>query len=228
MKGKIATSSLDGGSLQFLAHEHILWNKSYGDPRQLDQLRSKGKFSGKLGGKYSFSFSFPFPTEVNLLDKKSEISNTSIISPFLDSAHIPQILTSSSPTSALAQALQESNEKKSQLPDLQNAHGISSFSHPPMPSPEYKGKRQQASVSTSPSSTSRSGAKYSWNNFLPTNSPDKSSVLSSLHRAECLDVDSPASDSSMPQTFLEKGVSASVTYEFSIHFVHGRLKPSTK
>ncbi len=177
MKGKIATSSLGGAFLQFLAYEHTLWNKSYGDPRLLGQLRSKETLSGKLVGKYSFPFSFPFPTEVNLLDKKSDLlSNTSAIVPFLV--------------------------------------------------PEYKRMKERTSVSASTPSTSGPEMKNGWNNS-PTNAPEKSPVLSSLlHRTECLHVDGPVP--SMPQTFFERGVPESITYELSVHFIHGRFKPAPK
>lgn len=182
VKGKITTSSLDGGSLPFLAYEHPLWKKSYGDPRQLDQsTRTKEKFSGKLIGKYSFPFSFPFPTEVNLLDKKV-------------------------------------------LPDLPNAHGISAFPYSPpgysstATLPESKGKRTSASTVTSGSSRPETILK---------NPPKKSPVHPPvLRQMESINVDGPVP--SIPQTFFEKGVSASIVYELSIHLVHGRLKPTTK
>jgi len=229
VKGKIATSSLEGGSLPFLAYEHTLWSKSYGDPHQLDQSSPKEKFNGKLVGKYSFPFSFPFPTQVNLLDKKSDLlSNTSAITPFQDIMHKRQNSIILSPTSP-SQSLHENNGEKRPMSDLPNVYGISPFPYSPMPSPGYastgvvpesKMKWTRTSISTS---SSRSETKHS-----PTaGAPEKSPVHSSfLHQTESLDGDGPAP--SMPQTFFNRGVSASIAYELSIHFVHGRFKPTTK
>ena len=232
VKGKIATSSLDGDSLPFLVYEHPLWNRSCGDPRHLDQSRSKKKSSGNLVGTYSFPFSFPFPTKVNLLDKNSDLlSNTNAVTPFQDTMRQKQ--NSTVPRTSPSLSLHESNAEKRQMSDLPNVHGISPFPYSPMPSqgssstaavPESKGKWKRSSPSVP---ITRSDGKPSRNSVLPTNVPEKSPVHSSFHhQSESLNVDCPAS--SMPQTFFDKGVSASIGYELSIHFVHGRLKPATK
>ena len=230
VKGKIATSALDGDSLSFLAYEYTLWNRSCGDPRHLDLSRSKEKFSRKLVGMYSFPFSFPFPTKVNLLDKN--FSDTTAVTPFQDTMRQKQNSTIPSPTSP-SLSLPESNGEKRQMSDLPNVHGISPFPYSPMPSPghsstaavpESKGRWKRGSPSAP---TRLSEGKPSRNSALPTNVPEKSPVHSSFHhQSESLGVDCSAL--AMPQTFFDKGVSASIGYELSIHFVHGRLKPATK
>jgi len=224
VKGKITTSPLDGDSL--LAYEHTLWKRSYGDPHQLDQSGSKEKFNGKLIGKYSFPFSFPFPTQVNLLDKKSDfLSNTNAITPFQDIMHTKQNSTIPSPTSP-SQSLHESNGEKRPMSDLPNVYGIFPFPYSPMPSPVYAStaaipESKMKWTRTSPSTSASPSEKRH------TNAPEKSPVHSSfLRQSESLGVDGSAP--SMPQTFFEKGVSASIAYELSIHFVHGRFKPTTK
>jgi len=97
LRGKIATSSMDGGSLQFLTHEFTVWKKSFGDPNASDSS-SKEKFNGKFVGKYSLPFSFPFPTHFDL-------STKSIVLPTVGSttqSEQPEPSTPASPPSPLS------------------------------------------------------------------------------------------------------------------------------
>jgi hypothetical protein len=73
-------SSLSEESLQFLAHEYTLWDKSFGDPQQSNSSEdSKKKFDGRFApGQYIFPFSFPFPDA----ESKPAGPNTNSISPF--------------------------------------------------------------------------------------------------------------------------------------------------
>ncbi|RXW16782.1 hypothetical protein EST38_g9071 [Candolleomyces aberdarensis] len=63
LKGKIITSAMDTGSVNFLEQNYTVWDRSFGDPRH---SRPEEKFDGKLEGDYVFPFSIPFPTHVNL------------------------------------------------------------------------------------------------------------------------------------------------------------------
>ncbi|KAF8969354.1 hypothetical protein BDZ97DRAFT_238363 [Flammula alnicola] len=85
LRGRIVTSSYDGGSYTFLEHPIASWTRSNGDPRamllsplsdasnsaSLSNPRPK-KFDGKLSGIYSWPFSFPFPTEIKLESQAGE------------------------------------------------------------------------------------------------------------------------------------------------------------
>ncbi|KAF5331925.1 hypothetical protein D9611_008930 [Ephemerocybe angulata] len=73
LKGTIITSCLstETGLLSFLDHTYIVWDRKFGDPKQLSQPNSwnssrNQKFDGKLEGNWIFPFSIPFPTHVDL------------------------------------------------------------------------------------------------------------------------------------------------------------------
>ena len=87
LRGRIITSSFEGGSYTFLEQPIITWNRANGDPRavspstsssslartrSLHTRTSSKKFDGKLSGSYSWPFSFRFPTEISLRDSSAE------------------------------------------------------------------------------------------------------------------------------------------------------------
>lgn len=73
LRGRVITSSYEGGSCTFLDHPITAWARSNGDPRLLPSTTDGSapsssskikKFDGKLSGDYSWPFSFSFPQEV--------------------------------------------------------------------------------------------------------------------------------------------------------------------
>ncbi|KAJ3501070.1 hypothetical protein NLJ89_g9505 [Agrocybe chaxingu] len=88
LRGRIITSSYEGGSYTFLEQSIINWTRSNGDPRSLLPEPSSGsspvarsnsnfstfptsnvrtkKYDGKLSGDYAWSFAFSFPSEVSM------------------------------------------------------------------------------------------------------------------------------------------------------------------
>lgn len=163
------TSSFDQGSYQFMAKQLCLWKKSSGDPRHSnlgDTEALKGKFDGKLVGKYEFPFSLPFPTYVELASKAVVSMRESDISP--------------SP--------------------------IEDITSPETPDHEYAKVRPW---------TRKTGSPYAPNprilshQLVPTSSTEQMA-------------------SPTPQTFIEKGITATVTYTISVLFVHGWFKHESR
>ncbi len=189
------TSSLDGGSLQFINHEFTLWDKSFGDPHRqpnmsLSESPSKGNFDGKFIGKCSLPFSFPFPTHVDLLTK---------------SAILPTI-NSSSPTSPHRYELSPIDMSPPSSPDA---------------TPEKaKGKKKRRSSWTFGFMSGSAEANESSSSC--DHQPSKPSYRISHQTANWTALRTTASP--IPQTFMERGVTASVGYEISALFVHGRFK----
>jgi hypothetical protein len=81
LSGNIVLSSLSEGSVQFLRHEFIFWDKSTcdvlhsgdADANGMEKKQNDGRF---VAGQYSFPFSFPFPTEADPITKSSPQSIT--------------------------------------------------------------------------------------------------------------------------------------------------------
>ncbi|KAF8165752.1 hypothetical protein B0H34DRAFT_794105 [Crassisporium funariophilum] len=65
IRGKIITSSFEGGTHTFLDHETILWSKNSTE-KQESLTSTKSKSDGKLIGEHHFPFTFPFPANVDL------------------------------------------------------------------------------------------------------------------------------------------------------------------
>ncbi|CAA7259913.1 unnamed protein product [Cyclocybe aegerita] len=88
LRGRIITSSYEGGSYTFLEQSIINWTRSNGDPRSPSPEPSSGpspvarsnsnssafptsnvrtkKYDGKLSGDYAWPFAFSFPSEVSM------------------------------------------------------------------------------------------------------------------------------------------------------------------
>ncbi|KAF5331828.1 hypothetical protein D9611_008920 [Ephemerocybe angulata] len=70
LKGTLITAaSADSGSLHFLDHTYVIWDRKFGDPQELMHGRapaSQKDSNGKLDGNWLFPFSIPFPTRVEL------------------------------------------------------------------------------------------------------------------------------------------------------------------
>lgn len=185
------TSSLDGGSLQFMGHEFTVWDKSFGDPRRqlnTSETSSKGKFDGKLVGRYSLPFSFPFPTHVDLLTKSV------ILSSIGSSVHT--------------------------LPHACEFGATDMFPSSPGTIAEI--------------ATMKKKRRSSWTFGFISGSPEtnessssdrhrrKTSYCASRQPANWTALRTTASP--IPQTFMERGNAASVAYEISALFVHGKFK----
>ncbi|KAF5321357.1 hypothetical protein D9619_000548 [Psilocybe cf. subviscida] len=85
VRGRIVTSSWEGGSQTFIDMPILSWTRNGGDPRpksilahlEAAEARSCKKYDGKFTGKYSWPFSFPFPSEM----EQSELGSSTFSIP---------------------------------------------------------------------------------------------------------------------------------------------------
>lgn len=83
------------GSVPFLGHSFIIWDRTLGDPGHLGIPARK--FNGKLGGSWSFPFLIPFPRSVDLSNMTAVYPKR--VDPPLRFAPQPGILDSLDPRS---------------------------------------------------------------------------------------------------------------------------------
>jgi len=153
VKGKIVTSSLEGGSHLFFTHDYMIWDKGSGDPRQPSpEISPRGKFEGKFNGQYYFPFFIPFPVHVDL-SKHTAVLPSGVTYPFLSTPSSPTTplvsptipdkgkkkharswsfgFSSGSKASDCSSSSDNSNRRKSSLPQpVGENHGITNIMCP--------------------------------------------------------------------------------------------------
>ncbi|KAJ3525946.1 hypothetical protein NMY22_g10367 [Coprinellus aureogranulatus] len=80
LKGGIVTPSFSqGGSVTFLDHTYVLWDRKFGDPMRLahGDSASTDEYNGRLSGNWAFPFCIPFPNEVDLATMHALYANGS-------------------------------------------------------------------------------------------------------------------------------------------------------
>ncbi|KAJ3537148.1 hypothetical protein NMY22_g5720 [Coprinellus aureogranulatus] len=80
LKGGIVTPSFSqGGSVTFLDHTYVLWDRKFGDPMRLAHGDSAptDEYNGRLSGNWAFPFCIPFPNEVDLATMHALYANGS-------------------------------------------------------------------------------------------------------------------------------------------------------
>ncbi|KAF6756590.1 hypothetical protein DFP72DRAFT_810059 [Ephemerocybe angulata] len=235
LKGVLITSaSHESGSLAFLDQTYLLWDRKFGDPRELAQAQSQGlKADGKIFGNWLFPFSIPFP---------SRVDRTSLAGVYTSEDDgpvrlLPQFVRPDSPISPF----REDDSPLSAIHETPRSQGgeqrIIPFDvgHPPAPiSRGEKGASRNyirpAARNGSPASASdissmlplyqpapESPTLHPYTTSKPTNFvPDSTPKLS------------PPTGERLPQTFLERDVHANIQYELTLVVSHGRFASESR
>ncbi len=154
LRGKIATSSMEGGSLQFMTHEFTIWKKSFGDPNANDSS-SKEIFNGKFVGKYSLPFSFPFPTHVDPSTKSTVVPTVGSTT----QSEQPEANTAASPPSSPSTPNSEDRKGKKKQRFSWPLHFTSPFSSSDASGSVSSSKRKSTIRSSLQPQTGRSGRR---------------------------------------------------------------------
>ena len=234
---------------KILEQEYIIWDRKFGDPQLLthDRPQASSKYDGKLSGSWTFPFSIPFPscadsnTLCAIYPKKSEgpvrflperLREGSSLTPFdlsggptgiqsLDSApfgasnlapfdiRTPHTLTEKGRLVLSSQTEMPAQVSPSHFAPITASSAIA----PSTPSIEPYVQRQSEG-----SNASEKPGHLPPNHALATNGHRRRRGATSMQ-----DPEHPtfAAAQSLPQSFSERAVMASVQYELTLTITHG-------
>lgn len=235
LKGVLITSaSHESGSLAFLDQTYLLWDRKFGDPRELAQGQSQGlKADGKIVGNWLFPFSIPFPSRVD----RTPLAGVYTSEDDGPVRLLPQFVRPDSPISPF----REDDSPLSAIYETPRSQGVEQriipfdLGHPPAP------------ISRGEKGASRNYIRPAARNGSPASAADISSMLPLYQPApesptlhpyttskptnfvpDSTPKLSPPTGERLPQTFLERDVHANIQYELTLVVSHGRFASESR